>query len=79
MQIFAFFGLFTNFFVSLAMMYASVAVLNATTGADIYALAFLIPLGVSAYAIVGGLKVCFASSHQVHPGPSIPGIDLQEQ
>ncbi len=38
------------------MMYASVVVLNVTTGADIYALAFLIPLGVSAYAIVGGLK-----------------------
>ena len=58
MQIFAFFGLFTNFFVSLAMMYAAVSVLSTTTGADIYALAFIIPIGVSAYAIVGGLKVC---------------------
>ncbi|KAK9840695.1 hypothetical protein WJX84_007535, partial [Apatococcus fuscideae] len=61
--IFAFFGLFTNFFVSLAMMYAAVSVLSTTTGADIYALSFLIPLGVSAYAIVGGLKATFTTSY----------------
>ena len=40
-----------------AMMQAAVQVFAATTGVNQYALSFIIPLGVCAYAMLGGLKV----------------------
>ena len=45
------------------------AVINALTGMNIYAAAFLIPIGVILYTAVGGLKATFMSSyiHTVRP------------
>lgn len=61
MQIFLFFGIFTNFFVCLGMMQAAVVVINAVTGVNIYASSFILPLGVAAYAVTGGLKATFTT------------------
>ena len=57
LQIFLGLALFTNTFVSLQMMQSAVVVINAVTGVNIYASSFVLPLGVAAYAITGGLKV----------------------
>ena len=39
------------------------AVINALTGMNIYAAAFLIPIGVILYTATGGLKAVFMSSY----------------
>ena len=39
------------------------AVINALTGMNIYAAAFLIPIGVILYTAIGGLKATFMSSY----------------
>ena len=50
-------AIFTNTMVSLQMMQSAVVVINVVTGVNIYASSFVLPLGVAAYAITGGLKV----------------------
>lgn len=47
------------------MMQAAVQVFSATTNVNQYALSFIIPLGVSAYAVLGGLKVSIPASLQL--------------
>ena len=50
------FGLVTNILVSLMLYVGGSAVVNALTGMDTIAAIFLLPAGVIAYTVVGGLK-----------------------
>lgn len=54
--IFATFALATNLIVSSMLLLGGSAVVNAFTGMNIYAANFLIPVGVMAYVILGGLR-----------------------
>ncbi|KAF9813666.1 hypothetical protein IEO21_05437 [Rhodonia placenta] len=57
--IFATFALATNLIVSSMLLLGGSAVVNAFTGMNIYAANFLIPVGVMAYVILGGLRATF--------------------
>ena len=52
-----FFAFAVNCLVCLQIMQNAVVTINAVTGVNIYASSFVLPLGVAAYAIIGGLKV----------------------
>ena len=56
-QIFMCCGFFVNAIVCLQIMQNAVVTINAVTGVNIYASSFVLPLGVAAYAMIGGLKV----------------------
>ncbi|CCL99805.1 uncharacterized protein FIBRA_01829 [Fibroporia radiculosa] len=57
--VFATFALVTNLIVSSMLLLGGSAVVNAFTGMNIYAANFLIPIGVMAYVILGGLRATF--------------------
>ena len=55
---------------SAPMTAGCVAAINALTGVNIFAQAFLIPIGVIFYACIGGLKATFTTSY-IHTGESV--------
>ncbi|KAK9809017.1 hypothetical protein WJX72_007974 [[Myrmecia] bisecta] len=61
--IFFFFAIFTNLLVTISMVQGAVSVTNTLCGVDVYALSFLIPLGIVVYSAVGGLKATFTTSY----------------
>ncbi|KAK9904775.1 hypothetical protein WJX75_002276 [Coccomyxa subellipsoidea] len=61
--IFFVFAVVTNLLVSLSMLQGCVSAVNALTGVSVYAMSFLIPLGVTFYAAIGGLKATFTTSY----------------
>ncbi|CAK0787648.1 hypothetical protein CVIRNUC_010870 [Coccomyxa viridis] len=61
--VFFIFAVVTNLLVSTSMLQGCVAVVNALTGVNIYAMAFIIPISTMVYATVGGLKATFTTSY----------------
>ncbi|PKA52165.1 Urea-proton symporter DUR3 [Apostasia shenzhenica] len=61
--IFLVFCFMTNIIVTAMLLLGGSAVVNALTGVNIYAASFLIPLGVIAYTLAGGLKATFLASY----------------
>ncbi|KAL9948702.1 hypothetical protein D7B24_000661 [Verticillium nonalfalfae] len=57
--VFIVFGLMTNILVTLMLIVGGAATVNALTGMHTVAAIFLLPVGVVAYTIVGGLKATF--------------------
>ncbi|ETN45721.1 uncharacterized protein HMPREF1541_09554 [Cyphellophora europaea CBS 101466] len=57
--IFIFFGLMTNTLVASQLLLGGSAVVTSLTGMNVYAAVWLIPLGVAAYVIIGGLRASF--------------------
>ena len=58
-MIFIFFALLTNILVASQLLLGGSAVVTALTGMNVYAAVFLIPLGVCAYVVLGGLRATF--------------------
>ncbi|KAL6748794.1 urea active transporter [Haematococcus lacustris] len=61
-KVFLFFTLATNVIVTAMLILGGAAVINALSGVDIYAAAFLIPVGVSFYTAHGGLRATFLAA-----------------
>ena len=59
---FLFFTLVTNIIVTSMLILGGAAVINALSGVNIYAAAFLIPVGVMFYTAQGGLRATFLAS-----------------
>jgi len=57
--VFIFFALVTNILVGSQLLLGGSAVLTALTGMNVYAAIFLIPAGVAAYVLLGGLRATF--------------------
>ncbi|TDZ32649.1 putative urea active transporter 1 [Colletotrichum spinosum] len=57
--VFIVFGLMTNILVTLMLIVGGAATVNALTGMHTVAAIFLLPVGVVAYTLVGGLKATF--------------------
>ena len=53
-QVFFIFAVVTNLLVSLSMLQGCVSVINTLTNINVYAISFLIPIGVVIYATIGG-------------------------
>ena len=53
-QVFFIFAVVTNLLVSLSMLQGCVSVINTLTNINVYAISFLIPIGVVVYATIGG-------------------------
>jgi Na+/proline symporter len=60
---FFFFCILTNILVTSMLLLGGAAVINALTGMNIYAACILIPVGIIAYTVTGGLKATFISSY----------------
>lgn len=60
--VFLFFCLVTNIIVTSMLILGGAAVINALSGVNIYAAAFLIPVGVMFYTAQGGLKATFLAA-----------------
>mmetsp|Transcript_3555 Transcript_3555/g.10340 ORF Transcript_3555/g.10340 Transcript_3555/m.10340 type:complete len:694 (-) Transcript_3555:691-2772(-) len=61
--VFSFFCVLTNCIVTGMLLLGGSAVINALTGMNIYAAAFLIPIGIIMYTAIGGLKATFMSCY----------------
>ncbi|TKA83061.1 hypothetical protein B0A55_00925 [Friedmanniomyces simplex] len=57
--VFIFFALATNILVASQLLLGGSAVVTALTGMNVYAAVFLIPTGVCAYVVLGGLRATF--------------------
>ncbi|KAK5134039.1 hypothetical protein LTR08_007044 [Meristemomyces frigidus] len=57
--VFLFFAFLTNILVGSQLLLGGSAVVTALTGMNVYAAIFLIPVGVCAYVIMGGLRATF--------------------
>ncbi|KAK9840778.1 hypothetical protein WJX81_004136 [Elliptochloris bilobata] len=57
------FAVVTNLLVSLSMLQGCVSVINTLTNVNVYAISFLIPIGVVLYATIGGLKATFTTAY----------------
>lgn len=57
--VFIFFALVTNILVGSQLLLGGSAVLTALTGMNVFAAIFLIPTGVAAYVLLGGLRATF--------------------
>lgn len=57
--IFIFFALVTNILVGSQLLLGGSAVVTSLTGMNVYAAIFLIPVGVCAYVVLGGLRATF--------------------
>jgi Na+/proline symporter len=57
--VFIFFALVTNVLVGSQLLLGGSAVVTSLTGMNVYAAIFLIPLGVVAYVLMGGLRATF--------------------
>lgn len=62
-KIFLIFALMTNMIVTAMLLLGGSAVVNGLTGMDIALAAFLIPVGVMIYTLVGGLKATFVADY----------------
>ena len=62
-RVFLVFALMTNMIVTAMLLLGGAAVVNSLTGMDISAAALLIPVGVIAYTLVGGLKATFIANY----------------
>ena len=62
-KVFLFFALMTNMIVTAMLLLGGSAVVNGLTGMDISLAAFLIPIGVMIYTLVGGLKATFVADY----------------
>ena len=62
-KIFLIFALMTNMIVTAMLLLGGSAVVNGLTGMDISLAAFLIPIGVMIYTLVGGLKATFVADY----------------
>lgn len=54
-----FFAFVTNILVGSQLLLGGSAVVTSLTGMNVYAAVFLIPVGVCAYVILGGLRATF--------------------
>lgn len=61
--VFTFFAFLTNIIVTSMLILGGSAVVNALTGVNVDLASFLIPLGVIAYTMAGGLKATFVASY----------------
>jgi len=62
-KVFLIFALMTNMIVTSMLLLGGSAVVNGLTGMDISLAAFLIPVGVMIYTLVGGLKATFVADY----------------
>lgn len=62
-KVFLIFALTTNMIVTAMLLLGGSAVVNGLTGMDISLAAFLIPIGVMIYTLVGGLKATFVADY----------------
>ncbi len=62
-RVFLVFALMTNMIVTAMLLLGGAAVVNGLTGMDISVAAFLIPIGVMIYTLVGGLKATFVADY----------------
>ena len=62
-KVFLFFALLTNTIVTAMLVLGGAAVVNSLTGVDITLAAFLLPVGVVAYTVFGGLKATFFAEY----------------
>ncbi|CAN0211982.1 unnamed protein product [Ectocarpus sp. 6 AP-2014] len=62
-KVFLFFALLTNIIVTSMLLLGGAATVNALTGLDLNLASFLIPWGVIAYTMAGGLKATFLASY----------------
>ena len=62
-KVFLVFALTTNMIVTAMLLLGGSAVVNGLTGMDISLAAFLIPIGVMIYTLVGGLKATFVADY----------------
>ena len=73
-QVFFAFAVITNLLVSLSMLQGCVSVINTLTNVNVYAISFLIPLGVVVYATIGGAPLHLqqqASRSRHKPDPKL--------
>jgi Na+/proline symporter len=61
-MVFLVFCLATNVIVTSMLILGGAAVINALTGVNLYAAAFLIPVGVAFYTAHGGLRAIYLAS-----------------
>jgi len=65
--VFMLFAFITNILVGSQLLLGGSAVVTSLTGMNVYAAVFLIPVGVCAYVILGGLRATFlCESSMVH-------------
>ncbi len=62
-KVFLFFGLMTNIIITSMLVLGGAAAVNSLTGVNLYVAAFLIPIGIVIYTIVGGLKATFIADY----------------
>jgi len=62
-RVFLVFALMTNMIVTAMLLLGGAAVVNGLTGMNISLAAFLIPIGVMIYTLVGGLKATFVADY----------------
>ena len=62
-RVFLVFALMTNMIVTAMLLLGGAAVVNGLSGMDISLAAFLIPIGVMIYTLVGGLKATFVADY----------------
>jgi SSS family transporter len=62
-RVFLVFALMTNMIVTAMLLLGGAAVVNGLTGMNISLAAFLIPIGVMVYTLVGGLKATFVADY----------------
>jgi SSS family transporter len=62
-RVFLVFALMTNMIVTAMLLLGGAAVVNGLTGMNISIAAFLIPVGVMVYTLVGGLKATFVADY----------------
>ena len=62
-RVFLVFALMTNMIVTAMLLLGGAAVVNGLTGMNISIAAFLIPIGVMVYTLVGGLKATFVADY----------------
>lgn len=62
-KVFLVFALMTNMIVTAMLLLGGSAVVNGLTGMEIHLAAFLIPIGVMIYTLVGGLKATFVADY----------------
>ena len=62
-KVFLFFALLTNTLVTAMLVLGGAAVVNSLTGVDIVLAIFLLPMGIIAYTVFGGLKATFFAEY----------------
>lgn len=70
--VFIMFALITNILVGSQLLLGGSAVVTSLTGMNVYAAIFLIPTGVCAYVVLGGLRATFLCKS---PSPQMQDIE----